>query len=42
MPETTQMKDLSEGFKGITNFNPLFLRLYTLWFKRKILKIRHF
>ena len=25
MPETTQMKDLSKGFTGITNFNPFFL-----------------
>ena len=26
MPDTTQMKDLSKGFTGITNFNPFFLR----------------
>ena len=25
IPDTTQMKDLSKGFTGITNFNPFFL-----------------
>ena len=42
LPDTTQMKDLSKGFTGVTNFNPFFLLYAYLWLKRKVFKIRHF
>ena len=42
IPDTTQMKDISKGFTGVTNFNPFFLCYAYLWFKIKVLKIRHF
>ena len=32
MPDTTQIKDLSKGFIGITNFTPFFIRYSALWF----------